>query len=99
MPILTTRGAGSASGFGFGGGANAFIGTFTISSNTYNYDMRSAAISGGWDGTSDANITVNISPGIYVGSTSTGSSAFNWSRMAMSQTGQYIIISAIGYGV
>lgn len=76
MPILTTRGAGSIRGFGFGGGASMFIGTFTISSDTYDYDMRAAAIAGGWDGASDANITVTLNSGVNVGSTSTGNSAF-----------------------
>ena len=76
MPILTTRGAASIKGFGFGGGASMFIGTFTISSDTYDYNMRSAAIAGGWDGVSDANITVTLNSGVNVGSTSTGNSAF-----------------------
>ena len=76
MPIFTTRGAASAKGFGFtSGGAAAFIGTLSIATDVYNYDIRSSAISGGWPGAGDANITVTVSPGVFVKSTSTGTAS------------------------
>lgn len=49
----------------------------TISANTNDYNIRSAAISAGWPGSVDANVNVTINPGVFVGSTSTGSSAFS----------------------
>lgn len=55
---------------------NAFEFTQTISSDTNNYDLRSAAIAAGWDTVTPLDATVTINSGVYVGSTSTGSYAF-----------------------
>jgi len=78
MPLQSTRGAASAKAFGFtAGGKSFFIGNFTISTDTSDYDMRSAAVAGGWDGTTDANITVTINSPAIVNASSTGTPAFN----------------------
>jgi hypothetical protein len=53
------------------GKANQF--NFTISSNQTNLNLRSAALSAGWGGTSKVVATINS--GVYVYSTSTGSYA------------------------
>lgn len=49
----------------------------TIASNSNNYNLKTAAISAGWDQTLplDANITVNS--GVYISSTSTAVAAFD----------------------
>lgn len=49
----------------------------TISSNTANYNMRTAAIAAGYSGTGAATINCTINSGVYVYSTSTGSYAFD----------------------
>lgn len=59
------------------GKANAWAATLNITANTNNYNIRDAANSAGYPQTIDANITVNISPGVYVGSASTGSAAMD----------------------
>ena len=76
MPIRTTRGAASARGFGFTGGG-LFQVLLTLSSDTTDYNLYTAAISSGWDGTSDANVSLTINPGVNVHSTSPGTSAFS----------------------
>lgn len=60
----------------FYGAVKAFIFNATISANTYNYNIRSAAISAGWNQVMPLLATITINSGIYVGSTSTGSYAF-----------------------
>ena len=51
--------------------------SLTVSGNTTNYNVRSAAISAGWPGSTDTAVTVSINPGVTISSPSTGSSAFN----------------------
>ena len=70
MPILSTTGAASARAYG-AGGASLF--KFTISSNQTNADLRTLALSAGWDGVSQPVAT--IGSGIYVSSNSTGTPA------------------------
>jgi len=48
----------------------------TISSNTVNYDLRSAAVAAGWNQTTPLNATVTINGGVYVYASSTGVYAF-----------------------
>jgi hypothetical protein len=54
-----------------------FVFTQTISADTANYNLKSAAIAGGWNQTTPLNATVTINNGVYVYSTSTGSYAFD----------------------
>jgi hypothetical protein len=61
----------------FYGKSNALTINLTISSDTANYNMKSAAIAAGWNGTSAATINCTINSGVYVYSTSTGSYAFD----------------------
>ena len=49
----------------------------TIASNVTNYNMRSAAVSAGWNGYKQLNMTVTVNSGVYVYSTSTGSYSFD----------------------
>jgi hypothetical protein len=44
-----------------------------ISANTQNYNIKTAALGAGWNGTSPVAITVTINYGVYVGSTSNAS--------------------------
>lgn len=60
----------------FYGKASAFIFNQTISSNTNDYNLRSAAIAAGWDQVLVLQATVTINAGVFVGSSSTGSAAF-----------------------
>jgi hypothetical protein len=70
MPILSTTGAASARAYG-AGGASLF--KFTISSNQTNADLRTLALSAGWDGVSQPVAT--IGSGVYISSSSTGTPA------------------------
>lgn len=51
----------------------SFVFALTISSNTYNYNLATAAPGAGWPGSSAIQLTIN--PGVVVGSTSTGTFA------------------------
>jgi len=66
--VMPTNFYGKSSGFTF---------NQTISSDTTNYNLKSAAISAGWNQTSALIATVTINGGVYVYSTSTGSYAFD----------------------
>ena len=61
----------------FYGKSTAFVFNQTISSDTTNYNIKSAAIAAGWDQTKPLIATVTINAGVYVYSTSTGSYAFD----------------------
>lgn len=61
----------------FYGKANAVTINLTIAANTANYNMRTAAIAAGWNGTQAATINCTINSGVYVYSTSTGAYAFD----------------------
>jgi hypothetical protein len=67
-PISMFDGYGKSSGFVF---------NQTISSDTTNYNLKSAAIAAGWDQSKPLIATVTINAGVYVYSTSTGSYAFD----------------------
>lgn len=58
----------SISGFSF---------TPTITSDTYNYNLRAAAVTAGWNQTDPLLATVTINSGVYVGSTAVGTYAFD----------------------
>jgi hypothetical protein len=51
--------------------------SLVISTDTTNYNVRSAAISAGWPGSVDQSVEVTINPGVTISSTSTGSAAFS----------------------
>lgn len=70
---VPTSGAISLSNFY--GQSTAF--NLTINANTYNYNLRAAAVAAGWDQVRPLVCTVTINSGIYVGSTSTGAYAFS----------------------
>lgn len=54
-------------------GASAGVNlSLTIASNTTNYNMRTAFVNAGWDGTTPLTGTVTINSGVTVYSTSTG---------------------------
>lgn len=54
-----------------------FVFTQTISADTSNYNLRTAALAAGWDGAAPLFATVTINSGIVVSATSTGSYAFD----------------------
>ena len=47
----------------------------TISANTYNYNIKSAAVAAGWNGTDVIVVAVTINAGVKVGSTTTATPA------------------------
>jgi len=57
--------------------AGSFVFNATISANTQNYNLKSAAIGAGWNQVDPLVATVTINSGVYVGSSSTGSYAFD----------------------
>ena len=61
----------------FYGKASNFVFNQTISSDTTNYNLKSAAIAAGWTQTVPLVATITINSSIYVYSTSTGSYAFD----------------------
>lgn len=56
---------------------DAFVFNPTISSNTTNYNIRTAAIAAGWNQNLALKASVTIAPGVIVGSTSTSTAAFD----------------------
>ena len=73
MPKLSSRGSMSNRGFGFASGAGRNAYTLTISANTQNYDVYTNRSPSYVAGSSD--ITVQINPGVTVGSSSVPSYA------------------------
>jgi hypothetical protein len=73
MPKLSSRGSMSNRGFGFGSGVGRVVYTLTISANTQNYDVYTNRSPSYVAGSSD--ITVQINPGVTVGSSSVPSYA------------------------
>lgn len=59
------------------GGAPPYVFNQTLSSNTTNYNLKSAAITAGWDQVKKLKATVTINAGVVVYSTSTGTYAFD----------------------
>lgn len=57
------------------GGMFAFIAT--ISANTNNYNLRTAALAAGWTGVQPLYAQITINGGVVVGSTTTGTPAFD----------------------
>lgn len=60
----------------FYGKANAFVVNVTLSSNTAEYNMKSAAIAAGWNQTDVLDMTVTINSGVSVYANSTSNVAF-----------------------
>lgn len=81
--VGTPAGAGAgtiglSAGYGkASGGISSFSYTTSITVNTPNYNLKTAAIAAGWDQISILNATVTIAAGVYVYSVSTGSYAFD----------------------
>lgn len=59
------------------GGPRAYVFNQTISADTQNYNLRSAALAAGWNGTDPLQATVTVNSGIYVGATGTGFYGFD----------------------
>lgn len=93
--IRLSAGYGKASGGSFAG----FIFTATISTNTANYNLKTAAIAAGWDQVLPLRATVTIDPGVYVYSVSTGSYAFNTGASFPAGTELYLINNGIILGM
>lgn len=82
------------------GGVAAFTFNATISSNTTNYNIKSAAIAAGWDGLTQLVATVTINSGVIVGGApafDTGASFPTGSSLALINNGS-IMGSAGGGG-
>lgn len=74
MPTLSTFGAAAARGFGLTAGAGKVVANITIASNTANYVLNTAKVTGYKAGKTDVTLTINN--GVFVSSASTGSYAF-----------------------
>ena len=61
----------------FRGKSNTF--SFTLTSNQQNYDVRAAAVSAGWDGSSEVELTINSGVTVYASSTSNYACSFTGS--------------------
>lgn len=61
----------------FYGKSTALNLALTVSSDTANYNMKSAALAAGWNGTQAGTVTCTINSGVSVYSTSVGSYAFD----------------------
>lgn len=72
---ISTSGAITMSGFY--GSVKGFVFNPVISADTQNYNIRARAVAAGWDGVIPLLANITINSGIYVGSTSTGSYAFD----------------------
>lgn len=59
------------------GAAAPFSFTPTISADTSNYNLRSAALAAGWDGVAPLNATVTINSGVVVSANATSAYAFD----------------------
>ena len=71
----------------------------TISSNTLNYNVYSAAIAAGWNGTTPLSATITIGSGVYVGSSSTSSFAFDTGTSIPSGSSISLINNGTIYGM
>ena len=69
VTVTATDTAGATASLSFNIEVEASQFDFTLSSNQENWDLRSAALASGWDGT--AELVVNISSGVYVWSDDT----------------------------
>lgn len=76
------------------GKANAFTVNLTITTNTKNYNIRTAAIAAGWNGTVALITTVTINSGVRVGSSSTATYAMDTGAIP---TGSTVSIINNGY--
>lgn len=66
----------------------------TISSDTQNYNLSTAAVGAGWNGSDPLLATVTINSGVVVGSSSTGTYAFTIPSLP---TGSTVAITNNGY--
>jgi len=62
----------------FWGKANAFTFNVTLSTNTQDYNIRTAAIAAGWDQVLVLKATITINSGVYVGASNTSNKAITW---------------------
>ena len=76
-----------SSGFGF---------AQTISADTSNYNLRTAAIAAGWDGAAPLIANITIASGIVVDSTSTSTYAFDAGTTAYPD-GSSLALTSLGY--
>jgi len=60
-----------------GSGSGGYTLGILVSSNQTDYNMRTAAIAAGWNGTSAVNLTVMIQPGVTIDASATTTYAFD----------------------
>ena len=77
LRTLASVASGAISMSNFYGKSNGFTFNTTISSNTVDYNLKSAAIAAGWNQTDTMFATVTINSGVYVYASSTGAYAFD----------------------
>ena len=74
---LFARSSGSISMSDGFGKSSAFVANLSITSNTSDYNFRTALINAGWDQVKPVQATCTINSGVTVFATSTGVYAFN----------------------
>jgi hypothetical protein len=77
LRTLASVASGAISMSNFYSKSNGFTFNTTISSNTIDYNLKSAAIAAGWNQTDTMFATVTINSGVYVYASSTGAYAFD----------------------
>ena len=75
------------------GKSSEFVFNATISSNTANYNVASAASAAGWNGTSKLVATITINSGVVVSGSSTGTPAFRTWLMPAGAGSQIALIN------
>lgn len=75
------------------GKSSEFVFNATISSNTTNYNVASAASAAGWNGTSKLVATITINSGVVVSGSSTGTPAFQTGSMPVGAGSQITLVN------
>jgi hypothetical protein len=83
---------------GFYGKSIAFTFNATISANTNDYNLRSAAVAAGWNTADILNATITINAGVIVGSSSTATPAFTTGTPFPAGTTLALINNGVIYG-
>ncbi|RTL56533.1 MAG: hypothetical protein EKK46_04160, partial [Rhodocyclaceae bacterium] len=67
----------SNGGSGGGSAGTVFVFSQTLTANTFNYNIRNAAASAGWDQSTPLQASITVAPGVIIGSRSTLIPAFD----------------------
>ena len=85
MPFFNRFGSANTKNFGLSK-VSDFKFTATISASVQNYNVRTAALAGGWDGLSRLIATITVNAGVYVWTDTTSTAAFVTGSMPAGST-------------